>query len=567
MEVLKRARRPVRRRVENYIRELEMLLDEAPLNYDKIEVTFKLLSDVCETLQTHDSAIVAQLTKDGTPAPEEDKEWDEIGELNSRVETIRHQKEKLVPFENAQITQSVNNAMDTPVRNFKLPTVELKKFSGEIRDWLGFWAQFQKIHDDTQMNGSDKYWYLLQSLEPKTDAYEIVTGYPASNENYEIVIDALKKQYGNEDLLLQVYIREILSLVISNVNSKEKLPMKNLFLKLDSNLRALTTLNLANADPATWLFPLVESCLPEQILYNWQRSPLSSYDGSADEPPKTRLDTLMSFVEREVEIRQRIELTRAFATQQRGEPSEKRAMLKDKKIEERKRVPTLSSFHNAESRKCVFCDMSNHQSGDCGRAKRMSYHQKLDILKEKRLCFRCTGNHYSHMCKASNLHCGKCRRNHLTVLCRDNVLDEKKRVTGMVQNEMRGNNHRRAKRKLSMERLTESGGSSFKRPGTDGGAQVVKRISTQSKIPSSENESLASMYLSMSVQDASIAKLWELEVIGVEDPSKECSEKMKLELEIEKFMDNISRNPDGRYVVKLPWKNNLSLSFQPACSL
>ncbi|CAL8121990.1 unnamed protein product [Orchesella dallaii] len=66
------------------------------------------------------------------------------------------------------------------------------------------------------------------------------------------------------------------------------------------------------------------------------------------------------------------------------------------------------------------------------------------------------------------------------------------------------------------------------------------------------------MYLSMSVQDASIAKLWELEAIGVEDPSKECSEKKKLELEIEKFMENISRNPDGRYVVKLPWKNNLS---------
>ncbi|CAL8083424.1 unnamed protein product [Orchesella dallaii] len=62
----------------------------------------------------------------------------------------------------------------------------------------------------------------------------------------------------------------------------------------------------------------------------------------------------------------------------------------------------------------------------------------------------------------------------------------------------------------------------------------------------------------MSVHDVDITKLWQLEVIGVEDPSKEKSEKERLQLETEKFIENISRLSDGRYVVSMPWKNNLS---------
>lgn len=48
-------------------------------------------------------------------------------------------------------------------RKIKLPKLELKKFSGEVKDWVGFWGQFSKIDYDKALNDSDKLQYLIQS--------------------------------------------------------------------------------------------------------------------------------------------------------------------------------------------------------------------------------------------------------------------------------------------------------------------------------------------------------------------------------------------------------------------
>ncbi|CAL8118856.1 unnamed protein product [Orchesella dallaii] len=91
-------------------------------------------------------------------------------------------------------------------------------------------------------------------------------------------------------------------------------------------------------------------------------------------------------------------------------------------------------------------------------------------FEEKRFCFRCTGDHFSHISKASSLHCVSCRRDHLTILYRDSVLDEKKRVTGSVPNELRGRINE-ATRKLSAERVNCRGRSSVVREFIDVGSQ------------------------------------------------------------------------------------------------
>jgi len=40
-----------------------------------------------------------------------------------------------------------------------LPKIEIKTFDGEILNWLGWWAQFQKekIHDDEELHDSDSF--------------------------------------------------------------------------------------------------------------------------------------------------------------------------------------------------------------------------------------------------------------------------------------------------------------------------------------------------------------------------------------------------------------------------
>lgn len=62
---------------------------------------------------------------------------------------------------NSVAGSAVNNTKKT----YKLPTLEIRKFNGEFINWLTFWGQFEKIHNDTVISDADKCQYLFQSMK------------------------------------------------------------------------------------------------------------------------------------------------------------------------------------------------------------------------------------------------------------------------------------------------------------------------------------------------------------------------------------------------------------------
>ncbi|GFW24141.1 DUF1758 domain-containing protein [Trichonephila clavipes] len=154
---------------------------------------------------------------------------------------------------------------ETEKRSFKLPKIKLKKFSGEAKDFLAFWSQFQKIHNDKSIAEEDKMQYLLQSVEPKSKAERLVLSFPATAENYPKAIDQLKERFGREDLLVQIYVRELLNLVMKNaVSGRTKTDLSALYDELEGKLRSLESLGRTQEKYGVFLTPLVESCLPEE---------------------------------------------------------------------------------------------------------------------------------------------------------------------------------------------------------------------------------------------------------------------------------------------------------------
>lgn len=80
-------------------------------------------------------------------------------------------------------------------RKYKLPKIEITKFCGDIKEWLTWWAQFEKIHEDKELANEDKFHYLRQSTEEKSKAREVVDSFPMTGANYPKVIDqAIWKQ-------------------------------------------------------------------------------------------------------------------------------------------------------------------------------------------------------------------------------------------------------------------------------------------------------------------------------------------------------------------------------------
>ncbi|GFX90628.1 integrase catalytic domain-containing protein [Trichonephila clavipes] len=212
---------------------------------------------------------------------------------------------------------------ETEKRSFKLPKIELKKFSGEAKEFLVFWSQFQKIHNDKSIAEEDKMQYLLQSVEPKSKAERLVLSFPATAENYPKAIDQLKERFGREDLLVQIYVRELLNLVMKNaVSGRTKTDLATLYDELEGKLRSLESLGRTQEKYGDFLTPLVESCLPEKILMAWERKRNTEKDAKGSRT----LEHLMTFLRLEVQGEEMVQLAKSgFGTpiRKRDSPTER----------------------------------------------------------------------------------------------------------------------------------------------------------------------------------------------------------------------------------------------------
>lgn len=123
--------------------------------------------------------------------------------------------------------------------HIRLPELKLNEFDGDPRLWLNFWNSFQKIHEDEALDDHSKFVYLIQATKPKSKAREIVESFQTTSENYSKVVRHLKDRFGREDMLIQIYVRDLLQLVLSNNSYRKDFSLSSLYDNLETKLRAL----------------------------------------------------------------------------------------------------------------------------------------------------------------------------------------------------------------------------------------------------------------------------------------------------------------------------------------
>ncbi|UYV67624.1 hypothetical protein LAZ67_5001398 [Cordylochernes scorpioides] len=347
--------------------------------------------------------------------------------LNCEIEEAEHYSDTFITLERRvrEVIES-DNKMDVKslgstngssmAKGYRLPKFELRTFDGELINWLPFWAQFEKIHEDNELHDADKFHYLVQSMQSSTRARELIESYPQTAENYAKAVQALKQRYGQKDLLVEIYIRELLILMMANVRTPpdERRSVAKLYDKLETQLRSLESLGVDTKENTAWLFPMIESCLPEDVLVAWQRSPLNSCDASRDSNSNSssRLNNLLDFLRREVEGEERRLLARKGF--EGFSPKEK---LRNK-FKQNSNVPTAAGLFSAKEMGCLFCE-KNHQSKDCITAQSMPFKDKRAKIYEKRCCLKCLKpGHLAKACKRT-VQCNICTKGHYVLLCPD----------------------------------------------------------------------------------------------------------------------------------------------------
>ncbi|XP_037041742.1 uncharacterized protein LOC119078344 [Bradysia coprophila] len=189
---------------------------------DLIQSLWKRLEDRFNQLEKMDDEVMSELCERGVGEAEMDEEYDQIQEYRdkwtdlNRSEGLIRQQEK-DQAELASVTSQVSTSLKDKSR-YKLPKLKLVEFNGSPREWLTFWSQFKGINDNESMSSEEKFQYLIQATVDGSVARRVVKSFPPTGENYEKAIQHLKSRFGKENVLVEVYVRDLLKLVLKNTN-------------------------------------------------------------------------------------------------------------------------------------------------------------------------------------------------------------------------------------------------------------------------------------------------------------------------------------------------------------
>lgn len=253
------------------LNELEHELDNAENeNLNSVRMLWKRAEDRFMKLERFDNEIWDDLVSHDVTQEQMSEEFngvqvyrDKWSDINCRIDFI------------LQSGDNVVHSNEEPKR-YKLPKLKLVEFDGNPKGWLGFWSQLKEIHDDKSLSTEVKFQYLIQATVEESDARKVVSSFPPTGANYHKAIDHLKSRFGKDKVLIEVYVRDLLALVLSNANGHQKLPLEKLYDELETQLRALESLGVTSNNYAAMLYPLVESALSEDVLRTWEQLEINS---------------------------------------------------------------------------------------------------------------------------------------------------------------------------------------------------------------------------------------------------------------------------------------------------
>ncbi|UYV71461.1 hypothetical protein LAZ67_8003364 [Cordylochernes scorpioides] len=407
---LKKLRTPVRAMFTKAFNELETEIKKKEVKKADVEKILRRLQTHHEKLLILNMRMEEALLRESASEDIFTAEYESVCEYEDNFSNI------MTDYEALAKKKDVSTISGTAAMNYRLPKLEFKKFGGEPREWITFWSQFSTIDRDPQMPPETKFQYLFQATAENSEAREAVESFPPSADNYPKVIEYIKSRFGEDEMLVEIYVRDLLQNVLQNVRAEGKMSVVKLYDRLETQLRALETLGVARDKFAAMLYPLVESALPEDTLRVWERSQHTvSGRGVQD-----KLTQLMTFLKTEVKGESRVNMAKAaFKIDNNQDVKDDRSNRKSlSKKNTGSKMPTATDLANTTQMRnnCIFCG-KGHPSQECYSGQRMHLPEKKDRAKGKNVCFWCLlPGHGFKKCRIKP-RCPVCGGKHYPIMC------------------------------------------------------------------------------------------------------------------------------------------------------
>ena len=283
------------------------------------------------------------------------------------------------------------------IATIKPPKLDIAPFRGEVLKWQEFWDAFEASVDKAAYAPVDKFNYLKSKL--KGEALEAISGYQLSNDNYQVVVDVLKRRFGRPQLIVDAHYRSLSHLPPAKNNVAE---LRHCYDTMECHLRSLQAIG-ENIDHRHFVSVILEK-LPQKVRYQ-----LYMQKPEDEEWTVTKLRALLGrhIAAMEMAGSEEVSVTRSHQHRK----STAGGLLAGNS---HKRPGNSQKGSQSRQPRCMYCGES-HWSDECSK------YNSLQARKEKLkgCCFNCLkSGHVLKDCKVDRAcaHCGK-KGNHHRSLC------------------------------------------------------------------------------------------------------------------------------------------------------
>ncbi|XP_011701189.1 PREDICTED: uncharacterized protein LOC105457924 [Wasmannia auropunctata] len=291
-------------------------------------------------------------------------------------------------------TRSDNEGIVTATkrRRIKLPEAPLPTFDGKFENWLAFKNAFNSmIGSQADLSEIDKLHYLKSALTG--EAGNKIKIFSIDGVDYKKAWELLERSYEVKRVLISKHLSALVNL--PTLDKESTIGLTKLADDAQQHVASLLTLGVTVGQEM--VVHLLESKLPRSTLDKWEIT--------LDRDTFPDLEQMYEFIYKTAVCASRRERSKlAESDKYKGEPP-----IKRKKIDN-----TNRAFVAKVSRGCIICKNKQHPLYTCDRFRKLSVPERIEMIKDAKLCFNCLRSHRGIPCKFSN--CTICQRRHNTLL-------------------------------------------------------------------------------------------------------------------------------------------------------
>lgn len=173
------------------------MLDTDDFNYN-LESTIRRYKEKLEEGTSNSSQ---RLVSESTHTPSTSNS-DSISALNQNFNQATQE---------SYLNEVPSQPSNTHTSNFyhRLPKLDLPRFNGDVMSWTTFWESFYTtIHTNPSLTNIQKFSYLRSQLSHAAE--QCISGLALSSANYEQAIRLLHERYGDEQHIVDAYMKKTL---------------------------------------------------------------------------------------------------------------------------------------------------------------------------------------------------------------------------------------------------------------------------------------------------------------------------------------------------------------------